>query len=225
MDAPNPFFAWIDEMMKLHGYWRSSASYRVRIALALKGVEVEHIAVNLREGEQGEREHLSRNPQGFVPVLEFEDGTELTQSLAIMDYIDATFREPHLMPGDAILRSKILSASLIIASDVSPIQNLSVLKYLRAEYEQGDEDVREWVQHWITRGFKALEQIASGSDTPFLFTERPMFFECCLIPQVYNALRFGVDMDRFPKLKAIDAKCRELDAFKQAAPENQHDAF
>jgi len=200
MDAPNPFFAWIDEMMKLHGYWRSSASYRVRIALALKGVEVEHIAVNLREGEQGEREHL-------------------------LDYIDATFREPDLMPGDAILRSKILSASLIIASDISPIQNLSVLKYLRAEYEQGDDDVREWVQYWITRGFKALERVASGSDTPFLFTERPMFFECCLIPQVYNARRFGVDMDRFPKLKAIDAKCRELDAFKQAAPENQHDAF
>lgn len=212
-------------MMKLHGYWRSSASYRVRIALALKGVEVEHIAVNLREGEQGEQEHLSRNPQGFVPVLELEDGTELTQSLAIIDYIDATFREPDLMSRDAVLRSKILSASLIIASDISPIQNLSVLKYLRAEYEQGDDEVREWVRHWISRGFKALEKVASASDTPFLLTARPMLFECCLVPQVYNARRFGVDMDRFPKLKAIDARCRDLDAFKQAAPENQHDAF
>lgn len=212
-------------MMTLHGYWRSSASYRVRIALALKGVEVEHVAVNLREGEQGTASHKLRNPQGFVPVLELEDGTELTQSLAIMDYIDATFREPSLMPGEPILRSKILSAALIIASDIAPIQNLSVLKYLRTEYEQGDNDVSEWVQHWISRGFNALEQIASKSDTPFLFTERPMFFECCLIPQVYNARRFGVDMDRFPKLKAIDARCRELEPFIKGAPENQHDAF
>ena len=211
-------------MMTLYGYWRSSASYRVRIALALKGVEVRHVAVNLREGEQGEREHLARNAQGFVPVLELEDGTRLTQSLAIMDYLDATFREPSLMPRDAVLRSKILSASLIIASDIAPIQNLSVLKYLRAEYEQGDDEVRDWAQHWISRGFKALEQRASASDTRFLFTDRPMFFECCLIPQIYNARRFGVDVDRFPKLKDIYARCRDLPAFQKAAPENQHDA-
>jgi len=211
-------------MMTLHGYWRSSASYRVRIALALKGVEVKHVAVNLREGEQSEREHIARNPQGFVPVLELEDGIRLTQSLAIMDYLDATFRKPNLMPSDAVLRSKILSASLIIASDIAPIQNLSVLKYLRAEYEQGDDEVRDWAQHWISRGFKALEQQASASDTRFLFTDRPMFFECCLIPQIYNARRFGVDMDRFPKLKEIDARCRDLPAFQTAAPENQHDA-
>jgi len=210
--------------MTLHGYWRSSASYRVRIALALKGVEVKHVAVNLREGEQSEREHIARNPQGFVPVLELEDGIRLTQSLAIMDYLDATFRKPNLMPSDAVLRSKILSASLIIASDIAPIQNLSVLKYLRAEYEQGDDEVRDWAQHWISRGFKALEQQASASDTRFLFTDRPMFFECCLIPQIYNARRFGVDMDRFPKLKEIDARCRDLPAFQTAAPENQHDA-
>ena len=211
-------------MMTLHGYWRSSASYRVRIALALKGVEVKHVAVNLREGEQSEREHIARNPQGFVPVLELEDGIRLTQSLAIMDYLDATFREPSLMPRDAVLRSKILSASLIIASDIAPIQNLSVLKYLRAEYEQGDDEVRDWAQHWISRGFKALEQRASASDTRFLFTDRPMFFECCLIPQIYNARRFGVDVDRFPKLKDIYARCRDLPAFQKAAPENQHDA-
>ena len=211
-------------MMTLHGYWRSSASYRVRIALALKGVEVKHVAVNLREGEQSEREHIARNPQGFVPVLELEDGIRLTQSLAIMDYLDATFREPSLMPRDAVLRSKILSASLIIASDIAPIQNLSVLKYLRAEYEQGDDEVRDWAQHWISRGFKALEQRASASDTRFLFTDRPMFFECCLIPQIYNARRFGVDVDRFPKLKDIYARCCDLPAFQKAAPENQHDA-
>ncbi len=211
-------------MMKLHGYWRSSASYRVRIALALKGVEVEHAAVNLRDGEQGEAEHKARNPQGFVPVLELEDGTELTQSLAIMDYLDATFHEPSLMPGEPILRSKILSASLIIASDVSPIQNLSVLRYLRAEYEQDDHGVTQWVRHWISNGFSALERIAAESDTPFLLTDRPMFFECCLVPQVYNARRYGVDMARFPRLSEIDARCRGLPEFQRAAPESQADA-
>ena len=211
-------------MMKLHGYWRSSASYRVRIALALKGVEVEHIAVNLRGGAQGQAAHRARNPQGFVPVLELEDGTQLTQSLAIMDYIDVTFREPDLMPRDAVLRSKILSASLIIASDIAPIQNLSVLKYIRAEHGQEDAGVKAWASHWIARGFEALEIVAQKSDTPYLFTDRPMFFECCLIPQAYNARRFGVDMNRFPKLKAIDETCRALPAFQKAAPENQHDA-
>lgn len=211
-------------MMKLHGYWRSSTSYRVRIALALKGVEVEHVAVNLREGKQGGAEHKSRNPQGFVPVLELEDGTELTQSLAIMDYLDATFREPSLMPGEPILRSKILSASLLISSDISPIQNLSVLKYLREEYEQDNAGVAQWVKYWISNGFSALERIAAESDTPFLLTERPMFFECCLIPQVYNARRYGVDMARFPRLSDIDARCRELSEFQSAAPGNQADA-
>ena len=211
-------------MMKLYGYWRSSASYRVRIALALKGIEVEHIAVNLREGEQGQGTHLSRNPQGFVPVLELEDGTQLRQSLAIMDYLDATFREPDLMPSDAVKRSKILAASLLIASDISPIQNLSVLKYIRAEHGQEDAGVKEWAAHWIAKGFAALETLAQDYDTPFLMTDAPGFFECCLIPQVYNARRFGVDMERFPKLKAIDAACNALPAFITAMPENQMDA-
>jgi maleylacetoacetate isomerase len=211
-------------MMKLYGYWRSSASYRVRIALALKGVEVEHIPVNLREGEQGQGGHLARNPQGYLPVLELEDGIQLTQSLAIMDYIDATFREPDLMPREAVKRSKILAASLIIAADISPIQNLSVLKYIRAEHGQEDAGVKQWAAHWIAKGFTALEEIAQDYDTPFLMTEEPRFFECCLIPQVYNARRFGVDMERFPRLTAIDAACNERPAFISALPENQADA-
>lgn len=211
-------------MMKLYGYWRSSASYRVRIALALKGVEAQHIAVNLRTGEQGQGEHMARNPQGYLPVLELEDGTQLTQSLAIMDYIDAMFREPNLMPKDAVKRSKILAASLMIAADIHPIQNLSVLKYIRAEHGQDDEGVKTWCAHWISKGFKAIEQIAQSYDTPYLMTDAPGFFECCLIPQVYNARRFGVDMDSFPKLKAIDAACNALPAFIKAAPENQADA-
>jgi len=212
-------------MIKLYGYWRSSASYRVRIALALKGVEVEHIAVNLREGEQGEGEHKSRNPQGYLPVLELEDGTQLTQSLAIMDYIDATFREPDLMPRDAVKRSKLLAASLIIASDIHPIQNLSVLKYIRAEYSQDDKGVKKWSAHWISNGFKALEEIAQQYDTPFFMTDTPSFFECCLIPQVYNARRFGLDMNDYPKLRDIDEMCNALPAFIKSVPENQLDAI
>ena len=196
----------------------------MRIALALKGVEVEHIAVNLRTGEQGQGVHLSRNPQGYLPVLELEDGTELTQSLAIMDYLDNAFLEPMLMPRDAVMRSKMLGSSLIIATDIHPIQNLSVLKYIRAEHGQDDAGVKQWAAHWISKGFAALETISQDYDTPFLMTQVPSFFECCLIPQVYNARRFGVDMDSFPKLKAIDAACNALPAFIKAAPENQADA-
>ena len=159
---------------------------------------------------------MSRNAQGYVPVLELEDGTQLTQSLAIMDYLDATYREPRLMPVDPVLRSKILAASLTIASDISPIQNLSVLNYIKAEYGQDAEGAKVWSAHWIAKGLAALEATAQLYDTPYLMTEQPRFFECCLIPQVYNARRFEVDMDQFPKLKAIDAACNALEPFIKA---------
>ncbi len=211
-------------MMTLYGYWRSSASYRVRIALAMKGIEVAHVPVNLRKGEQGEAAHFARNAQGFVPVLELEDSTRLTQSLAILDYLDAIEAEPPLLPGDPILRAKILGAALTIASDVSPIQNLSVLKYIRAEHGCDDAAVTAWCRHWIAKGFNALEEIAQTTETEFLYTDRPACFEICLIPQVYNARRFGVDMDAFPRLSAMDEACRKLPAFIAAAPESQADA-
>lgn len=211
-------------MMKLYGYWRSSASYRVRIALALKGVEVEHIPVNLREGEQGEDKYLSLNPQGYLPTLVLEDGTHLTQSFAIMDYLDATYPEPRFMPREAILRAKILSASLTVAADIHPIQNLSVLKYLRSELDADDAQVKAWCQHWIIKGFSALEPIAQSRDTEFLHTDHPAFFEICLMPQIYNARRFDVDMSQFPALSEIAKSCQAIEAFKQALPENQKDA-
>ena len=211
-------------MMTLHGYWRSSASYRVRIALALKGVDVNHIAVNLRDGSQKQPEHRARNPQGFVPVLELEDGTQLTQSIAIIDYLDGVYPKPNLLPKDAVLRANILSASLTIAADIAPIQNLSVLNYIRAEHGQEDAGVKDWARHWIAAGFTALETRAASSKTRFMFTDEPSLFEACFIPQAYNARRFGVDMSQFPRLSEIDARCRELPAFQRAAPENQHDA-
>lgn len=212
-------------MMTLYGYWRSSASYRVRIALALKGIEVRDVAVDLRDGLQKKADHISRNPHGFVPVLELEDGSQLTQSLAIMDYLDITFPQYALMPGDALMRAKILAASLVIASDIHPIQNLSVLKYIRAEHGQEDAGVKQWAKHWISNGLKALEITAEQYDMPFLMTDGPGLFECCLIPQIYNGRRFDVDMDVFPKLEAIDAACQKLPAFNKALPENQPDAL
>lgn len=211
-------------MMTLYGYWRSSASYRVRIALGLKGIEVRHIPVNLREGEHLLSEHSERNPQGYLPVLELEDGTRLTQSLAILDYLDSAHPDSALMPEDAILRSRILAASLVIASDISPIQNLSVLKYIRAEHGQDDEGVKKWSAHWIAKGFESLEKMANPQ-TEFFYTDTPMFFECCLVPQVYNARRFGVDMDRFPNLLRIETACQALPAFQKALPENQSDSI
>jgi len=211
-------------MMTLYGYWRSSASYRVRIALGLKGVDVRHVPVNLREGEQLLSEHSARNPQGYLPVLELEDGTRLTQSLAILDYLDSAYPTPSIMPKDAILRSRILAASLVIASDISPIQNLSVLKYIRSEHGQEDAGVKKWSAHWIAKGFESLEKMGDPK-TEFFYTETPMFFECCLVPQIYNARRFGVDMDRFPKLLSVETACQALPAFKMALPENQRDAF
>lgn len=210
--------------MKLYGYWRSSASYRVRIALALKGIEAEYIAVNLREGEHFSPSHAKRNAQPFVPVLELEDGTKLTQSTAIIEYLDAEYGQAALLPADPVLRAQVRAAASIISADIAPIQNLRVLKYIRAEYEQDDAGVKSWAAHWIRESFKALEQIASSNDKPFLLTDTPSLAECCLIPQIYNARRFGVDMDDFPVLKQIDERCLGLTAFQKALPETQPDA-
>lgn len=211
-------------MMTLYGYWRSSASYRLRIALNIKGVDYNYVPVNLVKGEQRSAAHLSRNAQGYVPVLELEDGTCLTQSLAVMDYLDATFDTPKFMPRDPILRSKILSAALIIAADTAPLQNASVLNHIKSEYTQDQEAALAWARKWIENGFSALETIAAERETAFLYTDNPAFFEICLVPQVYNARRFGVDMSAFPALLEIDSACRIRPEFANAAPENQIDA-
>ncbi len=211
-------------MMKLHGYWRSSASYRVRIALGLKGLAYEHHAVNLKAGEHFESEHAARNAQPFVPVLELEDGAKLTQSLAILDYLDEKYPQRALLPKDPVLRAKIRAAAQIIAADIAPIQNLRILKYIRAEYGQEGEGVKAWAAHWISEGFKSLEIIAQAHDTACLMTDEPGYFECCLIPQIYNARRFGVDMSNFPKLSTIDKALRDHPVFIKALPEKQPDA-
>ena len=211
-------------MMTLYGYWRSSASYRVRIALNMKGLTARHVSINLKDGEQRSAEYRARNPQGFVPMLELGDGTRLTQSLAILDYLDAAYPEPQLYPLDPALRAQVLSAALVIASDIHPIQNSSVLGHIKSKYAQDQEAANLWARTWITRGFTALEAIASKSQTKFLYTQTPSLFEVCLIPQVYNAKRYGVDMSAFARLSALDAACLALPEFSKASPQHQADS-
>ena len=229
MAVPSRPCVWTKTMMTLYGYWRSSASYRVRIALAIKGLEARHIPVNLRASEQSHEAHLARNPQGFVPVLDLGDGVQLRQSLAIIEYMDTAYPEPALMPKDPIARAKLMAAALVICADTAPIQNLSVLNHIRSAHSANDAQVKDWVAHWIIQGFTALEQIAqderaNGYTGPFLMTKAPSLFECCLIPQVYNARRFGVDMSAYPALESINASCTRLPAFISAHPDQQSDA-
>lgn len=181
------------------------------------------MAVNLLAGEHKDAPHMSRNPQGFVPVLELEDGTQLTQSLAILEYLDAVYPEPKLLTGEALLDAKIKAAALVIAADIHPLQNPSVFKYLRAEYGNASDDAKVWMQHWIIKGFKALEMMSKNYDKEFFMTDQPSLFECCLIPQAFNARRYGVDMDMFPRLKEIDERCNALPAFIAAHPTRQVD--
>ncbi len=208
-------------MTILHGYWRSSASYRVRIALGLKGITVAHKTVNLKQGAHLLPTHNALNTQPFVPILELEDGNKLTQSAAILDYLDEAYPANPLLPDDAILRARIRAASQIISADIAPIQNLRLLKYVKNELG-GDAQV--WARHWISEGFKSLETIAQASGSEFLLTDTAGYFECFLVPQIYNARRFEVDMTAFPRLVEIEAKCQALTAFDAARPENQADA-
>lgn len=209
-------------MAVLYDYWRSSAAYRVRIALNLKGVAYEQKSVNLVSGEQGEADYRNKfNPQGLVPALVI-DGAVLTQSLAIIEYLEETRPEPQLLPGDPARRAAVRAMAQAIACDIHPLNNLRVLKYLKGELQKDQAVVGAWYSHWIVEGFSALEQQAGGSS--FLSGSEPGLADICLVPQMYNARRFNVDLDPFPQLLAIDEACRALTAFEAAQPENQPDA-
>ncbi len=212
-------------MLTLYSYWRSSASYRVRIALALKDIAYEQVPVSLIDGEQATDDFKALNPQGVVPAMRLTDGTVLTQSIPIIEYLEEADPAPmRLLPDDAVDRARARAFAAAIACDVHPIQNVSVLKYIRAEYGQDDEGVQAWCAHWIERGFEALERIASVRAGSFLYGDTPGLAEICLIPQVYNARRFGVNMDRYPGLRDVDQACTSIPAFEAAAPECQPDA-
>lgn len=211
--------------MKLYGYFRSSAAYRVRIALNLKGIAVENVPVHLVKdgGRQKLPEHLARNPQALVPVLELEDGTVLSQSLAIMEYLDAVHPEPRLVPADPILAARVRAVALAIACDIHPLNNLRVLKYLKGPLQLGQDQIDVWYRHWILQGgLEAIEQMLPGD--PFCFGEAPTLADCCLIPQLYNARRLKVDYGHLAKVNRVEAACAALDAFAAAEPSRQADA-
>ena len=212
--------------MKLYSYWRSSAAYRVRIALNLKGIEYEQVCKDLLRdgGEQHDPEYLALNPQGLVPAL--EDGGEVfSQSLAIIEYLDERYPEPPLLPRDPAGRARVRSMALHIACEIHPLNNLRVRQYLGGPLEQDDNAVREWYRHWIAIGFAGLEkQFESFSGGKFCFGDRVSTVDVCLVPQVYNAELFDCDLSGLPRLREIVRHLRSITAFADAAPERQPDA-
>lgn len=200
----------------LYDYWRSSAAYRVRIALGLKGIAYRAVPVDLARSEQADPDYTAINPQGLVPALAI-DGHVLTQSLAIIDYLDARVEDPPMVPSDPAARSRVLAQALVIAADIHPINNLRVLNYLRRELGADEAMVNRWYHHWILEGFRTLEMQAPAEG---LFGgERPNLADVCLVPQMANARRFAVPLDGFPRLVAIDERLRALPAFAAAAPD------
>ncbi len=209
--------------MILYNYPMSSASYRVRIALALKGIEATIVTKQLRRGEQRAKDFLEINPQGFVPVLSLDDGRALPQSLAIIEYLDEVYPQPPLLPAAPIERARVRALSLLIACDIHPLNNLRVLQYLEGSLGETQSARDTWYRHWIEVGFEALEE-ALGRDPArgrFCYGDAPSLADVCLVPQVFNARRYSVDLVAFPRIVAIDAACHEIAAFATAAPEKQ----
>ena len=211
--------------MKLYTYFRSSAAYRVRIALNLKGLNAEHLPVHLvnNGGEQHSEAYRQVNPSELVPTLTEGDFT-LGQSLSIIEYLDEKFTDTALLPQDLQQRAQVRAFSLSIACDIHPLNNLRVLQYLSGTLEITDEQKNTWYKHWVMTGFAALEAQLEQSNGKFCFGEQATLADCCLIPQVYNALRFNVDLSLYPKINSIYTHCNTLHAFQQAAPEAQDEA-
>ena len=204
----------------LHDYFRSSASYRVRIALNLKGVEYEQRSVNLAGGAQKSAAYRELNPQGFVPMLEI-DGHRLTQSLAICDYLDANFDAVPFVPKDPAERSHVLALALTVACDIHPLNNLRVLKYLASEFGAAEDAKDEWYRHWVIEGLGALEALAAPKADSLLFGDQPTLADICLVPQLYNARRFSVPLDPYPTLRRADETASAHPAFAAAHPDRQ----
>jgi len=210
--------------VKLYSYFRSSAAYRVRIALNLKGIAYDTISIHLvKDGGHNRRpEFRAVNPQMRVPVLVTPQGDTLIQSLAIIEYLDETHPQPPLLPKDPIARARVRAFAELIACDIHPLNNTSPLRYLKRELGQEQTVIDAWYHHWVIEGFEALE--AMIGDGPYLCGKEVTLADLCLVPQVFNARRLKVPLDKFPKLVAADAACQKLPAFAEARPENQPDA-
>ena len=210
--------------MKLYSYFRSSAAYRVRIALNLKGLPYDMEAAHLTRG--GGRQHTAEfralNPQMRVPVLQLSSGEVLTQSLAIIEYLDEIQPEPPLLPADALARAHVRAVAQVVACDIHPLNNLMVLQYLKRQMKHEQAEIDTWYHHWVNRGFESIEaMIAPG---PYACGAQVTLADVCLVPQVFNARRLKVPLDKFPKIVAAETACLKLAAFDKARPENQPDA-
>ncbi|WP_460758753.1 maleylacetoacetate isomerase [Lysobacter fragariae] len=216
----------MSDQLRLYSYWRSSAAYRVRIGLNLKGLPYEIVPVHLLRdgGEQHSDAYRKANPQGLVPVLQ-HGGRQLRQSLAILEYLDETWPEPPLLPATARSRQRARALAQAIACDVHPLNNLRVLQYFEHEWNVPQPEREAWVRHWISEGFNAIEAMLTDhlSTGQFCEGEAPSIADCCLVPQVYNARRFGVDIAQYPTIERIEKACLELPAFDLARPERQPD--
>lgn len=212
-------------MMTLYGYFRSSASYRVRIALNLKGLAYGDAPVNLVKGEQRSDQYRLRNPQGLVPVLETGDGISLSQSLAICEYLEEKYPEPAILPQNLEERARVRSLAQLIACDIHPLNNLKVLKYLVGNIGMDEKAKLNWYRHWVAEGFDALEARLNGEPGTDEFCQGniPTLADICLVPQVFNAERFECDLSAYPTIQRITARCRELRAFSKASPGEQLD--
>ena len=206
----------------LHDYYRSSAAYRVRIALNLKGIDYESRPVNLADGEQKSEAYRALNPQGFVPMLEI-DGHRLTQSMAIIGYLDQRFPVPPLLSASAEVRAQVLAMALTVACDIHPLNNLRVLKYLGGTLGIEEEKRDAWYRHWVAEGLSALESMAAPRAGAFLQGDAPSLADVCLVPQLYNARRFDVPLDAFPTLLSADENANKIEAFAAAHPDRQKD--
>jgi maleylpyruvate isomerase len=209
--------------MKLHGYFRSSASYRVRIALNLKGLSADHLPHHLRKGKQRDPAYLAINPQGLVPTLQDDRGVILIQSLAIIEWLDETHPEPPLLPTDPLRRAKVRAFAMVLACDTHPVQNLKVLARLR-ELGLPDEQVTGWAAWAYREGLTACETLIANEPGPFCFGAVPTMADLCLVPQLANARRFGLDLALFPRLLKAETAAKDLKAFADAAPDRQPDA-
>lgn len=210
--------------MTLYTYFRSSAAYRVRIALNLKGLTPDMVSIHLQKqgGLNRKPEFRAINPQMRIPALKLDSGDVLIQSLAIIEYLDEVHPQPPLLPRDGLERAKVRALAQVIACDIHPLNNTSPLRYLKNELGQPQERIDAWYRHWVVEGFEAVEALIGLGR--YAFGNEVTLADVCLVPQVYNARRFKVPLERFPKIVAVEAACRELTAFERAAPENQADA-